>query len=180
MIKAYWSIKDKLSNTHIILIESERSNTYTLYVDETVIGNFKTSIFFNSEYCFEIFGKKCSIVKLLGNKTPKLVVDGVYQDNTNKTYTPIPKPTWFVYTNLIINFLAFLASSIYLLVNFSNDNVIKCIYTICIFMTANVAIEYVSTAPMTVKNLKIRDIFRNALIIIITVLNFMYLYGCLK
>lgn len=180
MIKAYWSVKDKMSNTHIILIESERSNMYTLYVDETIIGKFKTSIFFNSEYRFEIFEKKCSIVKLLGNKTPKLVVDGAYQDDTNKTYTPIPEPTWFAYTNLIINFLAFLFSSIYLLINFSNDNLIKCIYMICIFVTANVAIEYVSTAPMNVKNSKIRAVFRNVVIIIITILNFTYLYGFLK
>ena len=180
MIKIDWSIKDDMSNTHIIRVVSPKRNVYTLYVDEVVFAEFKANRFFNDEYCFEVFGKKCSIVKVLTSSSPSLVVDGVYQENTNKKYTPIPKPTWFTYLNLIFNALACIASVLYMVIKKGYDNLHYCILLICFSFSLNLMIEYFSTAPLIIKNSKIRFVYRIILTVAITVCNSIVLLEFLK
>ena len=176
-MKIDWVIQDNMGEKHILNLVYNK-NQYSLYIDEKLFSKFKMSRLFNSEYKFEIFGLKCSIIKLMGEKElPKLVVNNKFQHDTNKIYTPIPRPTVFAYVFLVFNLMLFVVSSIYSIVYFDIANVI-CLF--CIFIIADVAIAFVSTAPLVLRHQKYRYVFRIFLTVIITVIHMLFVYGFCK
>ncbi len=168
MIRVDWVIKDDEGKSHIIQLEGDKKNEYFLYVDGKHLEKIKMSKFFNSEYTFEVFGTKCSLVKLMFNETPKLVVNNEFKDDPKRFYSPIPKPSVVTYITIVINLLLCMSSLIYLVANFNNDNGMRAIYIFGLSLIAVVAIAYVSTAPLICTNAKIRFVIRMLLTLMTT------------
>lgn len=163
-------VVESVDGKHVVSLDHLSAYTVNLYVDEVLIETVKIKNFLNFEYEFTVFEHKCSIVKLVTDKTIGFVVDGKYQNKARK-YAPITKTpilTWIFFT---IDFIALFVFAIYTCtVNLPSYNKV---FFIMMLLTFTLALTYliriVSNSPCNIKNSKINLLIRCLLIIIIEV-----------
>lgn len=141
-----------------------------LYVDDKLIDSIKITHFLNFEYEFNIYEKKCSIVKLVTDKTVGFVIDGEYQ-NKNRKYAKITKTPLLTWIALVIDLFVLIAYVIYA---FSVDLILYYkIFLIMIFVMFSLALTYfirvVCNSPCAIKNPTHNWMLRCFLIIIIEI-----------
>jgi len=165
-----WTIRGE---DKIYIIDMVYDGDYaTVLVNDKVIDKIKIKHFFNYEYTFEVDGYKCSIVKLVTDKSMGFVVNGVYQ-NKSRSYSPvtnIPVLTWIAF---LLNFAYVILSAIFI---FKPDieltHQMSLLLMTIVFVSAVIyCIRVVCNAPCSIRDSKKNLLLRSSLIAIIEIIS---------
>ena len=161
--------------TSIVELCYAGNNFADLYVDDKLIDRIKITHFLNFEYKFNVYEKKCSIVKLVTDKTVGFVINGEYQ-NKNRKYAPITKTPLLAWFALAMDLIILI---IYVMYAFSVDLILRNkIFLIMIFLMFSLVLTYfirvVCNSPCVVKN-PMHNLMLRCFLIIITEIVFAFL-----